>query len=126
MRVDEEIRQELIKNLKDRLALFNNFNTRIIRRMAKVQSVEKLMKLKKELLLWWIRFIPLGLGHCYFCLKDKLNESYSSLRCSNCEYARIHGKCTEDSSDYMKIVKTLERLEKKIEKLYFKRGERYT
>ena len=126
MEIDEEVRQELIKNLKDRLALFNNFITRIIRRMAKVQSVEKLMKLKKELLLWWIRLIPLGPGHCYFCLKDKLNESYSSLRCSNCEYARIHGNCTEDDSDYSKIVRALALLEKRIEKLYVKRGERYT
>jgi len=125
MRVNEEIRKELIKNLKERLCFFNNFMASIIRRMAKVESVEKLMKLKKEMLLWWIRLIPLGRSHCYFCLKAERSEYYPMELCPDCEYAKIHGNCTEDDSDYSKIEKALALLEKRIEKLYVKRGERY-
>jgi len=125
MRVNEEIRKELIKNLRIRLQSFTRRMNRIIGRMTRVQSVEKLMKLKKEMLLEWLQLIPLERYFCYFCIKDNLERESIDDMCKKCEYAKIHGVCTEDDSDFYKIEKVLTILEKKINKLYVRRGERY-
>ena len=125
MRVDDRVRRELIKNLKAEFTMFSNEFKRIINSMSRVSTVEKLMRLKKKLLITWLYFMPIDRHTCYFCIKDEMEEKDYLDVCKSCEYGKIHGCCVREGSDYDKIMKELGRLMAKIERLYVRRGERY-
>ena len=117
MKVDEGVREELIKNLRDWLDDFNFTMKKIIDSMEKAKSVEEIMKLKKKLLLKAIDMLPIFAEECYFCI-------LCSSECSICKYKDYHGVCHNSNSDYMKIIEKRRELMELIEKLYYK-GEKY-
>ena len=88
MQVDEGMRKQLVNNLREYFEEFAGKVEELIDRMEGAETVERVMELKRDLLVMWVDYIPLGAGHCYFCLGE--------WDCSECEYARHHGECAID------------------------------
>ena len=125
MKVEESVRKELLENLNIHLIIFNKMVERILSEMVNVNTVEELMKKKKELLEGWLDSLPLGGTLCYFCIKyNKDNCIISIDRCRDCEYAEAHGCCIHETSDYVKIMKKINDAQNAIAELYYK-NEKY-
>jgi len=117
MKVDEEVRRQLIENLKIWLKRLNRIVKSLVKDMEEAETVEEIMALKRELLLRYICLIPISASYCYFCIKH-------DLECNKCEYAKHHGICTYAESDYAKIIDKAKELELTVAELYYK-GEKY-
>ena len=112
MKVDEKVKEVLVRNLRGWLEDLNGRLKWAIDAIERAETVEEVMYWKKWLLTTMLHNLPLAAGHCYFCLKH-------NMKCDDCEYARIHGVCANEDSDYKKITVGVERLKKTIDMLYY-------
>ena len=124
MKVDEAIRQQLLRNLERRKQRYVEIFNEYIYKIAQAESVEEIMLYKKELLVFLLKVFPIDASCCYFCLLHRIVDS--SLECSDCEYARHHGICNVGPylSDWGKIYSHYTSLKNAIDKHYYK-GEVY-
>jgi len=118
MQVNEEIRKELVKNLKEWQKELNYHIELCIKEIENAKTVEDIMRYKRNLLYICVRELPLQVGVCYFCLLYKDKEK-NELDCKNCEYGKIHGICLEPGSDYQIILKRKKNLLNEIDFSYF-------
>jgi len=86
----------------------------ILQDMEESRTITSFMSNKKKLLREVLRMLPLGGGHCYFCV-------YHDVDCTSCSYGKKHGKCLlDEKATYKKILhakfKLLEAIEKYWEK----------
>lgn len=94
--IDKTVKNIVVRNLK-----FNNdemckrINILIVL-MSHVKSNDQLMKIKNELLLTYLRYLPISAKFCVFCLNRN--------NCHECTYAMIHGSCGDDGSKFKKIL----------------------
>ena len=117
LELDEEIIDFLVYNAKsisNKILLLFDF---VIGEIKKAKSVEWIMKIKKQLLLDLVNYLPLGTNSCYFCLLHS--------NCISCEYAKHHKICTEKNSDYKKIRNAQDNLYNTIKDNYYRDGEKY-
>jgi len=117
MNSDRKFQRELVKNLERHIREFSHGYRFLVKKIREARSVEEIMELKREILLFWIRELPLRSVHCYFCLLPVGED------CQGCLYGKIHGICSRKDSDYLKIWDKRLALLSEI-KSYFK-GERY-
>jgi len=120
MEVDNDVREKMIENIYGELQLLQKSVKTLVERMKKATSVEEIVSLKQEMLLRWLDSMPLGRSTCYFCIKTPVED-----RCGDCEYGKIHGKCTDIHSDYRKIIIAYNTLWRLVEKSYVKENEWY-
>jgi len=121
MKIKEEVKETVIKNLKGWLSELNMKILTHIREMEKSDTMERFMKIKKSLLSYYVRNIPISASYCPFCvLKRK-----EGMPCSRCPYAKIHGECSSFFSDYHTIRDISILLANEIDRRYFKEGEEY-
>ena len=118
MQINEEIRKELVKNLKEWQKELNYHIELCIKEIENAKTVEDIMRYKRNLLYMYVRELPLQAGTCYFCLLHK-DEEKNELDCENCEYGKLHGICLELGSDYQKILEKRRQLMAEIEFSYF-------
>ena len=116
MKVDENVRKELIENLKEwatevQLILSQN------KKIKEASSVEEIMQRKRDLLITYTRALPLGSTYCYFCLETQRN-------CEECPYREAHQECLGKTSDFRWIVKKQKELLDALESYY--KGEQYS
>ena len=114
MIVNEEIRKELVKNLKEWKKELDCHLELCIEEMEKVKTVEDLMRYKRNFLFIIVKELPLQATTCYFCLLHR-NKETGKLDCEKCEYGKLHGYCYEPFSDYHNILKARNELLRKIE-----------
>ena len=117
MKVDEETRTELIENFEKWLRGVNTDMNYYIEKIKEAETVEEIMKLKKNLLLEYLYNAPLDSTTCYFCI-------YNNEFCEFCSYAKTHGFCGDSDSDYRKIKSAFRKLVELIDKKYYS-GEKY-
>jgi len=117
MRINEEVREQLVSAMREHLLNFEKLISSYLDEMEKANSVEEIMNLKKRILVLWTESLPLGTRHCYFCfLYD---------RCTDCPYGRIHGICGPGKkSDYGRIREAEDHLLGSLER-YFRAEEKY-
>jgi len=117
MKVNEEIRGQLLSAMREHLENFEKLISSCLDEMEKANSVEEIMNLKRKILVLWTEFLPLGARHCYFCfLYD---------HCTVCPYGKIHGICGPGKkSDYGRIREAEDHLLGSLER-YFRAEERY-
>jgi len=121
MKVNKDVKEKLIKSLKDWLDWFYKSIEFKIEEIKEAETVEKIMQLKKELLVFCLEGLPLEDIHCYFCiLQDYKNDS----TCKGCLYAKIHGYCADVKSDYKKVKMAIGKAIDTIEEKYYF-GETY-
>jgi len=119
MIVNEEIRKELVKNLKEWKEELNCHLELYIKEIERAETVEDIMRYKRSLLYIMVRELPLQATTCYFCLLYR-NKETGKLDCEKCEYGKIHGICFDSDSDYQSISRKRGQLMAKIDFLYFK------
>lgn len=116
MEINECVRQEILDNLDDFEKSLMDVVRRFQREFRHVDTVEALMKCKKDFLREFISLIPLDGDTCYFCLDQ---NGY----CDGCPYRDYHGKCGHEGSDWKKIYTARRQLQEALEKYY--NGEIY-
>ena len=117
MKVDKDVQERLVKNLKNWQKELNEGIDGIIEYISKADTVEQIMRAKKNLLCHLLKRFPLTAAHCYFCLKIIEKEL---LTCEHCPYAKKHKICDEDGSDYFLIKDSLKTFYHLVQKLYYK------
>jgi len=122
MIVNEEIRKELVKNLKEWKEELNCHLELYIKEIERAETVEDIMRYKRSLLYIMVKELLLQATVCYFCLL--YGQGTEKLDCKKCEYGKLHRICFESDSDYYSILKARNELLRKIEFLYYK-GEEY-
>lgn len=101
MKIKKDIMADVIKQFEGTKDLTNRRYNAFIASLKRAETVEEVMKLKRDFLSALIMSIPMTADTCYFCwLHD--NDCYA------CEYMRKHGKCASSSwvdvlSDYSNI-----------------------
>ena len=90
MQADEEIKKELVNNLREWLGEFVREAEKLIDSIERAETVERIMELERDLRVAWIDYMPTGSDHCYFCL---------GYPCCECKYAEFHGVCTIDKQE---------------------------
>lgn len=124
MEVNEEIKQKLVKNLKNWLDDTVFWMDHFIQLIESAETVEDIMKFKRDLLTTYIGDLPVSDKYCYFCLLHE-REMYSGRDCINCEYAKHHKMCNDLNSDWRRIIAARNELMNVIDKLYYRGGEKY-
>ena len=122
MKVDEEVRKELVANLKGYVERLAESLNEYIEKIKKAETVEEIMKIKQNLLLFYLGMTPLTTEHCYFCIAAKGKNGYPN--CKKCLYAVHHGECGYQNSDWSKIMRRILEVMDFIRDFYYK-GERY-
>jgi len=117
MKADERAKEILLRELEEWFKLLKHTIKRMLEAMRETDTVETLMSLKRELLLRLIDLLPIDANHCYFCIVHHPH-------CKECEYAKVHGECSKEESDYYRIYSLLSMLKQEIYYNYYK-GERY-
>ena len=112
MKADEDTKDTLIYEFEQWSNSIKHIIDKIISAMRKAETVEELMALKRELLLRLLDMLPLHANYCYFCVKN-------FTRCEKCEYAKFHGICTKEPSDYATIKRKLDELKTLIKYRYY-------
>lgn len=120
MNIDKKIVKKLVQNLDNEKKRIDEVINEYIKDIKNAKTVEEIMEYKKGLLLDLLSCLPLNYTHCYFCLKHLKDMIW----CENCEYAKVHGRCDEEDSDYNKIDTIVGNLFNAIEDLYYI-GEKY-
>ena len=122
MKIEEEIRNDMIKNIKARWRTTKYFLNNHIERIKEANTIEDVMRIKKSFLIDYIDGFMIGSDTCYFCLK---NERHFPI-CKDCEYRQFHGRCGSEfeENDYDKIWDAKDDLRRSIEIRYY-RGEQY-
>lgn len=107
MKINEQVRNRLIKELKEQFGHHERQVYDLIEMLKTVQTVEEIMKIKKVLLLNYIELLPIGTYECYFCLlqmHERLPSPGKSL-CESCQYGKHHGLCIDNpNSQYNKMI----------------------
>lgn len=124
MKIDPEVKKELIENLKIWRRSFNKSLLKLINQLNPAKTVEDVMKTKLELLKAIIDWMPFGPETCYFCLLN-IDEVTLDQDCKYCLYGEQHGICPEEASDYQKIKSELERFRHILNELYYNQNEQY-
>jgi len=122
MRVDKDVQELLVDNLSGWLGWLDRLNDSMRRWIDKIneaESVEDIMRYKKEMLLDYLDSMPIGPDECYFCLLHQTDDCEEV-----CEYGMIHGFCNDEDSDHGEIRKLVNELRQRIEETYY-RGESY-
>lgn len=119
MEVDNTIQEQLVKNLEDWLYGLHRIMKKYQIKIAEAESIEDIMRYKRDMLLHYVKSMPLGIDQCYFCLLYWLDDD-----CESCEYSTVHGVCDDNGSDYREIDMLWNKLMKAIEEKYY-RGESY-
>ena len=122
MKVNKKIKQELLENFKgwrkELIGMINEY----IKEMKGAETVEELMRIKRNMLIGLVYNLPLRSEHCYFCIS---NERELGNGCSACEYGKIHGICWHIGSDYDRINQAQKKLSDTIKLYYYKDDEKY-
>jgi len=122
MRINKRVRKKLLDNFKELKELHISNLKQWEEYIRTTETVEELMRQKKEILVNLINCLPLGFKQCYFCLLHDFEKNFEN--CYNCLYAKHHGICTHGDSDFAKIVGPLSELKWGILSFYYK-GEKY-
>ena len=122
MRVEESVRTKLIANFKSWLNELDKGLKEYIEKMEKAKSVEDLMAIKRDLLLFYVNQTPTTAAYCYFCILYR--DEDDRVHCERCEYARYHGVCEEAGSDWRVLDSRLLSLLMLVQDRYYK-GEIY-
>jgi len=122
MKVDEEIREKLIQSLQASSSILASDISEYLKEFQAAQTVEEIMRIKRDLLVRWIVLLPLEPDHCYFCLLQKKKRREENLidLCKRCPYSRFHGICDSENSDFEKICGLLDKLVAEIQRSYYK------
>ena len=119
VKVDEEVRKELVENLREWLRWLSRGLEEYMEEIGRAETVEEIMSAKKDLLVFYFNNAPMYSGECYFCILHA-GEEY----CDECEYAKYHGRCDDDGSDWQRIRGKVMELVRLVDENYYK-GERY-
>jgi len=49
-----------------------------------------------------IDYLPIGCAFCYYCYINNFITNKNA--CTKCKYAKVHGSCIDNSSDYVKMM----------------------
>ena len=113
--LNKEVQSKLVRNLVRWFFTVNVEINECIEQIESSETVENIMMFKQKLLITLVQNLPLRYYYNYFCLKNK--------RCGECEYAKIHGVCSEEGSDVNKIEEAMKDLLLKLQDYY--KGESY-
>jgi len=122
MRIDETIREKLLDYFKGMKKLHISYLETWEKCIRISETVEELMRQKREILINLLNELPIGHTQCYFCLLREYKAAFAS--CYYCPYAKYHGVCIHRGSDYARISELLKRLKYEISTFYYK-GEKY-
>jgi len=121
MELPSELKRKLKRRFSDLeemyIRIFNNFLVDI----EQCKSVENFMLYKKKLLLELIEKLPLTEDYCPFCISNYYITKEG--QCEDCEYGKIHGKCIDANSDWMKIWRAKIELMRLIDEHYYSNEE---
>jgi len=122
MKVDKDVQERLVENLSGWLGwldiLYDNMKS-WINKIEKAETVEDVMKFKRDMLLDYLDSMPIGPDECYFCLLHQMDCEEAP-----CEYGMVHGFCSNEDSDHREIRKLVGELRQVLEERYY-RGESY-
>jgi len=120
MKVNKATQDLLVENLNGWLDSVNEAMNHWVNKIREAETVEEIMRYKKEMLLEYVNSMPIGISMCYFCLL------YQPDDCEEvpCRYGVIHGFCNNEGSDYDEIRKLKNKLRRAIKEKYYK-GETY-
>jgi len=123
MKADEEVKEKLLKNFEKWKKELNEMIDYYLSSIKNAEKVEDIMFFKKRLLLYLLKYFPIDIELCYFCIMKELKRFDT---CADCPYAKYHRRCPEGYSDYAIIIRHLEVLYKLIDEFYYYReGEKY-
>lgn len=120
MKVNKAIQELLVENLTDWLDRLYGGMRYWISKIEEAETVEDIMRYKKDMLVDYVKSMPIRSDGCYFCLLYLGNDCEEVL----CEYGVVHGFCNDEGSDYDEIRKLRNKLRQRIEEKYY-RGESY-
>ena len=124
MRHNREIKNKLVANAEVLKQEYAEAVDDYVKDLSLARSVEGIMLAKKQFLLRFVAdLIPIYSDSCYFCIMQKVKFAQDG-GCDGCEYAKYHGYCLYESSDYAKLRRAKQRLTVIILNKYYK-GERY-
>jgi len=103
MKANEEIKKLLVISLRNNLEDFYKTAKGWLTVIENAKTVEEIIDCKRKLLETYVNFMPLADEHCYFCIKEKFNNSDYRTCEESCQYAKHHGVCSFMDSDYKKI-----------------------
>lgn len=113
--LDDEIIRELVINLGDWLEDTRKLVETFQIKLKESETKNEVMELKRGFLEYLIDCLPVGYEHCYYCL-DKVNSGDS---CLNCEYAKDHGICSDNTmSDWSELRRVISKMKGIIRKAY--------
>jgi len=121
LKADEEIKKEMAENIRINLRRLQEKTECLLSEIASAETVEEVMRKKRLILLLWLDYMPMDESSCYFCL---LNERTDVELCRGCEYAEVHGFCSDKDSDYAQIWRAKKNLRQLIQEKYYS-GEKY-
>lgn len=120
MKVDEKIREKLIQAFQITKNNISCIMDRYYEVLRNAETVEELMEAKRVMLKAFMKEMPLTRDDCYFCI---FKREYNIHDCEKCEYAKYHGACCWEESDWKRIVKSHNELRYAIDNYY--KGEKY-
>jgi len=127
MKADEEIKKEIVENIRIDLCGLQEKIEYLLSEIVSAETVEEVMRKKQLILLLWLDYMPMDEASCYFCLLDErtvVELDEVEMVCQGCKYAKMHGYCIDEDSDYAQISRAREHLRKLIQEKYYG-GERY-
>ena len=118
MRHDSRIKKKLVVGIKEAKQTYIEIFNEYIKELNLARSVEGIMKAKQRFLVDLSCALPTDSSDCYFCVMLQ-------VECRNCEYAKYHGRCVDNtSSDFAKLRLAKQGLINVLRNDYYK-GEKY-
>lgn len=99
---DKRIVEQIRDNVKGKERVVSSYFKEFDCKMQVAESIDDVMKAKKELLSNLTYSFPVAGTHCYFCLID--------YRCLHCSYGKAHGKCSGNNGEANTWWKILEKI----------------
>jgi len=115
---EDFIKEKVVKNIRETLDRMYEVIEAMLEGMKEAETVDEFMRLKKNLLVRWLEFMPLGIAHCYFCMMH-FDEADDWPICELCWYGDMHGICSKEGSDFSIICDLYKELIRLIEELYW-------
>jgi len=94
--VDQDILEDMRENIQGRVDALKDNVEHYLKELTTAETLERVMEIKRSILLEFVKKIPLGTQACYFCIK-------TDTECDVCRYGEVHGQCLETNSDYDKV-----------------------